>query len=208
MIMGIEQWMISESEKKKKELSEKKLKDWIKKQIEFKKTKEKIWVEIKAEDDIFHLKELIEKWILTHETAKKIVDWEHIDDKSVKEIFNKIDELEDIKDINKYIPKELRITHDEYSKALHDDIFRVQTITKLDSALTLIANQINPDSAIWLNLFSWFLTVLDKNLIKVQENTIDVKDSLKEIDEKKFWKTDKRTLWQKFIDFLKEIFSN
>jgi hypothetical protein len=55
--------------------------------------------------------------------------------------------MEDIKDIDKYIPKELRITHDEYSKALHDDIFRVQIITKLDSALTLISRQINPDSA-------------------------------------------------------------
>jgi hypothetical protein len=52
------------------------------------------------------------------------------------------------------------------------------------------------------------LTVLDKNLIKVQEHTIDVKDSLKEIDEKKFGKNDKRSILQKIIDFFKEIFSN
>jgi len=60
-----------------------------------------------------------------------------------------------------------------------------------------------------LNLFSGFLTVLDKNLIKVQEHTIDVKDSLEEIDEKKFGKKeDERSLWQKIIDFLKEFFKN
>jgi hypothetical protein len=59
----------------------------------------------------------------------------------------------------------------------------------------------------WLNLFSGFLTVLDKNLIIVQENTIDIKENLKEVDEKKFWKKeDKRTVWQKIVDFIKEIF--
>ena len=56
--------------------------------------------------------------------------------------------MEDIKDIGKYIPKELRISHDDYSKALHDDIFRVQVIKRLDSALTLLANQISPDSSV------------------------------------------------------------
>jgi hypothetical protein len=55
--------------------------------------------------------------------------------------------MEEIKDIDQYIPDELRISKEDYSKALTDDIFRVQTITKLDSALTLIANKINPDSA-------------------------------------------------------------
>jgi hypothetical protein len=89
---------------------------------------------------------------------------------------------------------------------LNDDIFRVQLLTKLDSSLTLLANKINPDSAMWLNLFSWFLTVLDKNLIIVQENTIDIKENLKEVDEKKYWKKeDKRSLWQKIKDFLKNL---
>jgi hypothetical protein len=37
-----------------------------------------------------------------------------------------------------------------------------------------------------LNLFSGFLTILDKNLKIVQENTIDIKENLKKIDEKKF----------------------
>jgi hypothetical protein len=58
----------------------------------------------------------------------------------------------------------------------------------------------------WLNLFSGFLTILDKNLIIVQENTIDIKNNLKKIDEKKFWKKeDNRSLLEKIIDFFKEI---
>ena len=59
-----------------------------------------------------------------------------------------------------------------------------------------------------MNLFSGFLSILDKNLILIQENTIDIKESLKEIDKKKFpKKEDKRTFWQKIIDFIKEIFN-
>jgi len=62
-------------------------------------------------------------------------------------MFDKISEMEDIKDIDKYLPVELRISKEDYSKALTDDIFRVKVTTKLDSSLTLIANRINPDSA-------------------------------------------------------------
>ncbi|MBT3728556.1 hypothetical protein HOF65_05415 [bacterium] len=52
------------------------------------------------------------------------------------------------------------------------------------------------------------MTVLDKNLVLVQENTIDIKDNLKEVDEKKHGKKiDMRSLWEKIVDFLKDIFS-
>jgi hypothetical protein len=86
-----------------------------------------------------------------------------------------------------------------------DDIFRVQTITKLNTALTVIWQQIVPDSSAWVNLFSWFLSVLDKNLVLLQENTIDVKDNLNEIHEKKFPKP-KLSLWSSFLNFIKELF--
>ena len=206
--MGVESWALNEEEKKKKILSEKEVKEGNKKILEHQKVKEKISVEIEAESSLNDLKELVNKWVITKETADKIVEWENIDESTIKEIFEKIEELEEVKDIDKYLPVELRITKDDYSRALHDDIFRLQTITKLDSALTLIANKINPDSALWLNLFSWFLTVIDKNLILVQENTIDIKDNLKEVDEKKHWKRiDMRNLWEKIVDFLKDVFS-
>lgn len=207
--MSLDSIINSEDEKKKKILTEIERKHEMKKQLEFKKTKDVISTKDDAEKNIFSLKDLVEKWILTQDTADKVLNNEGISEDDIKEIFNKIDEMEEIKDIDSYLPTELRITSDEYFKALNDDIFRVQTLTKLDSALTLLANKINPDSAMWLNLFSWFLTVLDKNLIKVQENTIDVKDSLKEVDKKKFWiKKDNRSIWQKIIDFFKEIFIN
>jgi hypothetical protein len=62
--------------------------------------------------------------------------------------------MEDLKDVDKYLPAELRITKEDYSKAMTDDIFRVQTMTKLDTALTIIGQQIVPDSSAGVNLFS------------------------------------------------------
>jgi len=206
--MGIEAWSIKEEENKKNKLSEKQIQENNKKTIEYKKVKETIWVEIEAEHDLSNLKDLVDKWVITKETAEKIIDKEDIGDDTVKEIFEKIDKMEDIKDIDNYLPQELRISKKDYSRALIDDIFRVQIITKLDSALALLANKITPDSSTGLNLFSGYLTVLDKNLVIVQENTIDIKDSLEEVDENKFWKKeDTRSLWQKIVDFLKEIFN-
>ena len=203
--MWIESWALNEEEKKKKNISEKELKNNEIKNLEHKKIKEKISTQIKAEEDLTSLKELVEKWIISKDVAEQIVEWEDIGEDAIKEIFEKIDQMDEIKDIDQYIPDELRITKEDYSKALTDDIFRVQLLTRLDSSLTLIANKINPDSAMGLNLFSWFLTVLDKNLIIVQENTIDVKDSLKEVDLKKFWKKeDTRNLWKKIKDFFIE----
>lgn len=147
----------------------------------------------------------MEKWVINNEIAKKIVSWKEFSETEINEIFKKIDEIDEIKDVEKYLPKELRVSKEDYLKAINDDIFRVQIITKIDSSLTLLSTKINPDHSMWLNLFSWFLIVLDKSLIKIQENTIDVKHSLKSIDEKKWLYLDKRNNWKKFLDFLKEI---
>ena len=198
--------IFNENEKKKKELKEEEIVNEQKKQLEFKKTKEKISVEIEIEDEIYHLKELVEKWVISKDTVDKVIEWKDISEDEIKEIFEKIDEIEELKDVDKYLPENLRISKEDYLKAVNNDIFRVQIITKIDSALTLLSNQVNPDSAMWLNLFSGFLAVLDKNLIKIQENTIDVKDSLKSIDEKKWLYKDNRTMLQKFLDFLREVF--
>lgn len=205
--MSIENnWIFSEKNNEKLKNTEKEKKLEVKKQVEFQKTKEKIDISQKSEDEIFYLKELVEKWLVTKEVAEKIISWENMSNKEIEEIFDKIDEIEDIKNIDNYLPQNLRIKKDDYLKAIQDDIFRVQVLTKIDTALTLISQKINPDWGMWMNLFTWFLSILDKNLILIQENTIDIKDSLKEIDNKKFpKKEDSRSFFRKIIDFIKEL---
>lgn len=207
--MSIEAWKLKDKEQKDSIINqEENQKKQLKKALEHKKVKEKISVEIESEKQILNLKELVDKWVISNETKEKIDNWIDIWEDVVNFIFEKIDEIENVNEIDKYLPKELRISHDEYIRALHDDIFRVQTITKLNSALTLLYNQINPNSVTWLSIFSWYLLVLDKNLIKIQENTIDIKYNLKKIDDEKFWNINKKiSFWRKIINFLKEIFS-
>jgi len=62
-------------------------------------------------------------------------------------MFEKINQIEEIKNVDKYLPKEYRITQEQYLKAISDDIFRVQILTKLDYALTILVKQIIPDSS-------------------------------------------------------------
>jgi len=198
----------SEGENKNNKLTEEEKEAEAKKSIEFKLQKEKIWVEIEVEQEIFQLKEMVDSWMISWDIVNKILSWEQITSEEIKEIFDKIDEIEDIKNVDDYLPRNLRITREEYIKAVNDDIFREKTITKLNTSLVLLSNKINPDSAIWLNLFSWFVAVLDKNLIRVQENTIDIKNWLRKIDqEKNLNKKDNRSFLQKIIDFIKELFN-
>jgi len=203
--MGFEAWAYNEKEKKKKELEEKEVAEFQQKQVEHQKMKEYIETETQTEENLHKLHDLVDEWVLTKQQAEHIADWEELTQDDVQEIFEKIDQMEDLKDVDKYLPAELRITKEDYSKAMTDDIFRVQTITKLNTALTVIWQQIVPDSSAWVNLFSWFLSVLDKNLVLLQENTIDVKDNLNEIHEKKFPKP-KLSLWSSFLNFIKELF--
>ena len=203
--MGLEAWAYKEKEKKKKELEEKEEAEFQQKQVEHQKMKEYIQTETETEENLHKLHDLVDGGLLTKEQAEHIADWEELTQDDVQEIFEKIDEMEDLKDVDKYLPAELRITKEDYSKAMTDDIFRVQTMTKLDTALTVIWQQIVPDSSAWVNLFSWFLSILDKNLITLQENTIDVKDNLNEIHEKKFPKP-QLSLWSSFLNFIKELF--
>ena len=39
----------------------------------------------------------------------------------MQEIFEKIDEIEDMENIDEYIPKDMRITKEEYAAALHNE---------------------------------------------------------------------------------------
>lgn len=203
--MGFEAWAYNEKEKKKKELEEKEKANFQKKQVEHQKMKEYIQTETQTEENLHQLHDLVEEGVLTKVQAEHIAEWEELTQDDIQEIFEKIDEMENLKDVDKYLPAELRITKEDYSKAMRDDIFRVQTITKLDTALTIIGQQIVPDSSAGVNLFSGFLSILDKNLVLLQENTIDVKVNLKEIHEKKFPKP-KLSLWSSFLNFIKELF--
>ena len=205
--MSIESGIFKEEEKKKKDISDKEKTFNNIKNIELSKKKEKAEKQEESEKDLFELKNLLDSWKLdskTQDLVEKVVSSDVIWEEEIKEIFEKIDEIENNNDVSKYLSEDSRITKEEYKKSLTDDIIRLQTLTKLSTALTILANHINPDSTMWMNLFSGFMAALDKNLIKIQENHIDIKDSLEKVEEAKNPK-EKKSFWEQIIEFLKEL---
>lgn len=208
--MVIESWKLAEKDKIKKEKSDKQKKIEQKKLLENIKLKKKINEISKSDEALSQLKDLIdwkEELNLSDDDIviiKNAIEWNKISDEDVENILDKIDDIEKTDWVDKYLPKEARITKEDYKKALVDDIFRVKIITKLDVALTILARHANPWTMTWVNLFSWYMAILDKKLVKIQESHIDIKESLetstKEIENK--W------LWQQIKDFFYDLLKN
>lgn len=180
--MTIESGVYSENERKKRELTEKERQKERKKIIEAEKTKEYIKTEIETEEKLYWLQELVEAGYIDKQMVEQIIQGESIEQEAIQEIFDKIDQISDVENIAAILPSNLRITKQEYLDALSDKDLRELAIWKLESALWFLSDMINPDSIWAMSLFSSFFTLLDKNLILVQENTIDVKKKLLEID--------------------------
>lgn len=209
--MTIDSWIFKEDDDKKKEKIKKKEIEAINKSLKENKKKE-IDIHEKAEDNLFELKQMVDKWIFdkkTEELVEDIVNIDSISQSEIEEIFDKIDEIESTKDIDEILPKELRITKNDYKKSLIDDNYRTETIQKLNSSLSIIVNRIAPKWWVWMHIFWWFLLGLDKKLVKIQENSIDIKNSLKKVDEKTILeKKENLSFFQKILKFIKEIYKD
>jgi len=163
------------------EKTEKERKLEIAKNLEFSKEKKKLLEKIDKEKKLTYLKSLVERGLINITTAEHIVEWGTLDNVQIKEIFEKIDEIDEIQNIDHILPKKLRISKDDYIKALEDTTFRKQILVKLDNALIYLFNSSNKSPFWIMNFFSWLIHSLDnshKNTIKIQENTIDIKRSL------------------------------
>ena len=208
--MVFEAWKLADDEKKRKEKTEKQKKQEAQKILEQEKRKKEAREKNdKSKDNeiLSKLEDMLEEWNLSSEDINKIkdiVDSSDVSDDEIENILEKIDEIENTEDVDKYLPQEFRITWEDYKQSLTDDIKRIQTITKLNTALTILVEHITPDSSMWMNLFSWYMAILDKKLITIQENTIDVKDCLQKVEDKKN-PPKKLSLWENIKEFFREM---
>ena len=209
----VEAWAYWENEKKSREKSEKKLISERKKLLDQQKKKAEIREHIKTDEALMKLHDLLDNHdidldIADVEHMKKALNWEELTHDDIEDILEKIDEIENTEDVDSYLPAEFRISKQEYHDALVNDIMRTQTITKIDTALGLLAQQASWSGMnMWLNIFSWYMAMLDKKLISIQENHIDMKDHLEEVEVAKNPRSPQQiSLWEKIVTFLKELF--
>ncbi|MDD3302135.1 MAG: hypothetical protein PHN31_01140 [Candidatus Gracilibacteria bacterium] len=211
--MSINSGILKEESDKNNEKLKKKEAEINKENLEkSKKQKEKIEVQEQAENNLYELKNMLDKGVLddrTEDLVEDIVEFDVISQKEIEEIFDEIEEIENTKDIDKVIPKTFRITKDDYKKSLTDEVTRKHTIKKINSALSIIVTKINPKSSVGMNIIGGFLYVIDKKLVKIQENHIDIKNSLNKVEEKSSGKKYvKKSLGQKIIDFFREVINS
>lgn len=169
---------VVEAEKRTKEQLEADKKIEIAEGLRLRKDKEKLLSKLDKDKKLAFLKSMVERDLIAISTAEAIADGGELDASEIEEIFEKIDEIEETHDIDRILPADLRITKDEYLLALKDKPARQESLSKIDAALVHIYQSANPNPLSVLNFFGGFMAALDKNLVLVQENTIDIKRSL------------------------------
>lgn len=187
---------LSEEERKKSQAKdEAELKKEQEAILRQQKQKETIRAEEWISDDLQKLRDLLEEHIVDDALVEKVINHSELEHDEIEEIFEKIDELEAIENIDDYLPKDMRITKQEYAGATHDDAMLVQVEAKIQKALGHIASHANISQWWSINLFSGFLTMLDSNLVTIQEHNIDMQDSLRPDTKNTKW------LWQTIKDW-------
>lgn len=138
---------------------------------------EKLFLKNNIKLSLEELKRLVKEKVLDMVIVEKFFDKEKLEETEIAIIFEKIDEIEDIDKIDDIIPKEFRINKAEYLLALQDKVIRDEVKQKIDIILNYIAMRFQWDQA-WFWLVFFYLSTLEKNLIKIQENTIDIQTFL------------------------------
>lgn len=184
--MAIEAWKFLEKQKQEK-FSEKQKQEAIKKWMLQKELSQKTSIQESSDDSLSHLKDAIAHHDIDESVLKRVDEIATdgvLDKDEIQEILDIISEMESSEDIKKYLPTELIISQDEFTQALSDDNKRQEVLIKLDSALGHIYQQADGwTSSMWM--IGMVALVLDKKLVTLQENHIDIKDILEKKDGKK-----------------------
>lgn len=127
--------------------------------------------------DLNNLKELIMNWTIDIDVVDDLISWEEFDEETIEEIFEKIDEIEKIDDIDNLLPKQYRVTKEDYLLATKNINYKNTVVNKINQALDFIYMNSKWRSR-WAKVFWSFLFLLAENLQTIQENYIDIKDNL------------------------------
>lgn len=161
--------------KKEKEKKETEQIDWI----EFQKIQKKIREKMKSKEQLDTLKDLVSAGIIYPKVIENILAWESVWLDKMKEILDKIDEIHAINIDNKILPKELKITSQEYMDAFSDTTKKELLLSKINQALEYIYQSIG-GANLTFSIFSFlsYNLYLSKDIQFVQWNLIDVKNTI------------------------------
>lgn len=161
-------------------MEKERFKEERKKREQFEGEKNEIERQLDTKTELARLQSLVERGLLKPETLERALEDGKLSEGEIEEVFAKIDEIENVEEIDKILPKESRPTKEEFLEAVNSEPKRIQMLTKLNSALRLVT-QTNGGRGFAGGLFGNFMLFLSKSLRTVQENLIDVKRALQKI---------------------------
>ena len=163
--------------KEKKEIAERR-----EKQALFEWEKADLLAEISTKKELAFLRSLVERNLIQPNVAREIIDHKILDSDEVERLFEKIDEIERIEQIDKILPTDYRPTKEEYLIALGDLEARAKMIVRLQTALRYMSRSYgNRRSS--SSIFGNFLMFLSTSLMTVQDNLIDLERALEKSDD-------------------------
>ena len=169
---------LQENERKIREKTEEERKLEISETLQDRMEKERLFEIFEKDKKLAFLKSMIERGLIDSAEAENIMSGEILEIPELQEILDKIDETEALPRIDKILPKEHRVTKEEYIAALGNDELRLALLYKIDRALTYIYDSLYPDTFSVVHFFGDIFSTLSKSLVKAQENLIDIKNSL------------------------------
>jgi len=161
-----------------KEYNEEQEKREIAKKLRFSKEKKELLIWLEKEKSLTCLKSALERGFIQPETVRQMMDRSLFDAQEVSEVLSKIEELENIADIDSVLPKSLRLSSQNYLLALEDATARTQALQLLDDALSYLHTQIFPQGAFGVSSFEQVIFSMQDTLTKAHDTTIDIKNSL------------------------------
>ncbi len=170
-----------QDEENKKSLERKKKTESKKQQEQNEIVEKKKRKKIETEENLSKLKEMIRDGDMDTSAVNFIKDIARdgvIDSEEIQDILWKIDAIHTNPEVSRYLPEELRITRDEYLQALKDEEKKQIVLWKVENALWHLANQVSSGRKIGFNIFATMALILNKNLVVIQENHIDIKRNL------------------------------
>ena len=143
--------------------------------------RQKILAKKQREEELAFLRSLVERGLIRPSTMEHFIRDERLDTSEVREIFETIDRIEEVKDIDSILPRNLRVMPEDYLSALEEEQKCAALIARIDEALNFLYTSSHPMSFSGIRLFTGFLFLLGqerKALVTVQEGMIDIKRSL------------------------------
>ncbi len=163
-------------------LSEEERKLDVARNLEFSKEKKVLLEKIEKDKKLAYLKSLVERWLIRPSTVEHIIAGTELNSAEIREIFEKIDEIEQVANIEEILPAQFRITKEAYLAALEDPMVREQVLTTLNGALDTLYLQTHSHATGIVTLFTDIFGLLSekhKTITKIQGNVIDMKRSVK-----------------------------